>query len=181
MAPPPTECCICMDNTTDIVLNCGHSFCKKCIRQTLLKNPEFELKCPLCRSKTLKTTDKYLNQTLKEIEFNRGDSNNYEENYAIIHYILTYFDGWRHFGVNTYPKIPKGYNTKELSVCSISYGNHDYVYNVFLAIKNNAPEYNLFISATKQPNYHKLYKHPKNIYRGKKIRHGCVINWNFTS
>jgi hypothetical protein len=48
--PPPkvmedSECPICMDTKTEVVLECTHAFCRRCLNQWRQKSPE----CPLCR------------------------------------------------------------------------------------------------------------------------------------
>jgi hypothetical protein len=42
------ECVLCMDMPNEIISNCFHKFCKKCIRQWIIKN-NFSKSCPTCR------------------------------------------------------------------------------------------------------------------------------------
>jgi ankyrin repeat protein len=44
---PKEICCLCFDNETDIMLNCNHKFCKKCIEEWLYNNQKT---CPCCRN-----------------------------------------------------------------------------------------------------------------------------------
>ena len=47
-----TECPICLEQKADISLACGHSFDKKCLRESISKNSEGVIyRCPLCRKK----------------------------------------------------------------------------------------------------------------------------------
>ena len=61
------ECPICYDNCLCISLECGHKFCKSCIRNTIKHfntdlNDEFS--CPLCRSSITEINDKKTNGLL---------------------------------------------------------------------------------------------------------------------
>ncbi|XP_071956771.1 RING finger protein 141-like [Antedon mediterranea] len=42
------ECCICLDNRSEVILSCTHSYCQKCIDQWKRKHST----CPLCRDET---------------------------------------------------------------------------------------------------------------------------------
>jgi hypothetical protein len=59
------ECPICMENisTPEISeVNCGHKFCRNCIRQTINKHPKDKrCGCPMCRSPIEKIVRKYIN------------------------------------------------------------------------------------------------------------------------
>lgn len=44
---PLHQCCICFDNNTEEILECGHSFCGECVNSWFaVKNSKM---CPLCR------------------------------------------------------------------------------------------------------------------------------------
>ena len=47
---PIDECSICLDADSDVVLECTHAFCTKCIQAWQAK----ENNCPICRSAVLK-------------------------------------------------------------------------------------------------------------------------------
>ncbi|XP_033109859.1 RING finger protein 141-like [Anneissia japonica] len=42
------ECCICLDNRSEVILSCTHSYCQKCIDQWKAKHST----CPQCRDET---------------------------------------------------------------------------------------------------------------------------------
>ena len=41
-------CCICLDKKCDIITNCNHSFCKKCIQKLISDSHNIQY-CPLCK------------------------------------------------------------------------------------------------------------------------------------
>ncbi|VDO09694.1 unnamed protein product [Haemonchus placei] len=43
------QCCICMDNNTEVLLPCLHSFCMACVAQELEFRPQFS--CPICKTR----------------------------------------------------------------------------------------------------------------------------------
>lgn len=45
-------CCVCFDSETDIILDCDHKYCKKCIEEWCYCNNNNN--CPLCRKENIK-------------------------------------------------------------------------------------------------------------------------------
>ncbi|XP_065070576.1 RING finger protein 141-like [Rhopilema esculentum] len=52
------ECCICMDNKSDVSLACAHSFCKECIDTWARPRTGEQRTCPQCRA-VIKAEDEY--------------------------------------------------------------------------------------------------------------------------
>ncbi|OWF42947.1 RING finger protein 141-like [Mizuhopecten yessoensis] len=50
------ECCICMENKSEIILGCSHKFCESCIDQWNVTSRT----CPICRAKVRSTDDTWV-------------------------------------------------------------------------------------------------------------------------
>ncbi|XP_069132504.1 RING finger protein 141-like [Argopecten irradians] len=54
--PEELECCICMENKSEIILACSHKFCESCIDQWNVSSQT----CPICRAKVRSTDDTWV-------------------------------------------------------------------------------------------------------------------------
>ncbi|XP_060086394.1 RING finger protein 141-like [Ylistrum balloti] len=60
------ECCICMENKSEIILACSHKFCESCIDQWNVSSRT----CPICRAKVRSTDDTWvLTEKPSAVEF----------------------------------------------------------------------------------------------------------------
>jgi hypothetical protein len=97
------SCCICYDEIQDKgTIDCGHSFCRKCIQKWSRRNTT----CPLCRQQffEIKTETKNIIVQVPQLHVNNDDITESEE-YAIFRPTLEEYvnsDGFREALANDY-------------------------------------------------------------------------------
>ena len=89
-------CPVCYEDKLGIELDCGHKYCKNCLR-SIIKHADIDtiniLNCPYCRADINKVSNKYINNLLQELYINI-QNRRYEQNgfgiYTIYLYYLMY-------------------------------------------------------------------------------------------
>ena len=82
------ECIICYNNTDLVKLfNCNHQFCLSCLNKIIKKDDNFKyIICPLCRNKTIRTSNLKLNLKLMLIK----NESKYKLYCTILYIIFSY-------------------------------------------------------------------------------------------
>ena len=89
-------CPVCYEDKLGIELDCGHKYCKNCLRG-IIRHADIDtiniLHCPYCRADINKVSNKYINNLLQELYINI-QNRRYEQNgfgiYTIYLYYLMY-------------------------------------------------------------------------------------------
>ena len=86
------NCPVCYEDKPGIPLECGHKFCKSCLRG-IINHTDINtiniLTCPYCRAEIKKISNKYIGRLLKELYINI-QNRRYEQNGYGIHTIILY-------------------------------------------------------------------------------------------
>lgn len=86
-------CPVCYEDKLGIELDCGHRFCKSCLRG-IIRHADIDtiniLNCPYCRADINKVSNKYINRLLKDLYINI-QNRRYEQNGFGIYTICLYY------------------------------------------------------------------------------------------
>mgnify|MGYP001238118424 FL=1 len=86
-------CPVCYEDKLGIELDCGHKYCKSCLR-SIIKHADIDtiniLNCPYCRADINKVSNKYINRLLQELYINI-QNRRYEQNGFGIYTIYLYY------------------------------------------------------------------------------------------
>jgi len=99
------NCPVCYEDKPGIKLECGHKFCKSCLRG-IIKHVDINivniLPCPYCRADINKVSNKYIYRLLKELYMNIQNKRFEQNGYGIYTEIIYGF-----IEVNNEEKIPE--------------------------------------------------------------------------
>lgn len=106
-----TTCPICYDEKRCIQFNCGHNFCKPCIKKMINFLENEILLCPYGRCEVNKIKNKKLNSLMKEVIFNNKINN---LGFSICTIIIIYIYFVKEKEKFNYPEKNKFYTYQDL-------------------------------------------------------------------